>query len=96
MVSAYSSILTLRDIHVPVLAIYAIPHDLGPAFSDPAVRGTAEARDLVSAGAQAKAFEAGIPSAWVVILPHASHFVFLSNEADVLREMNGFLRSLPQ
>jgi pimeloyl-ACP methyl ester carboxylesterase len=84
------------DIHVPVLAIYAIPHDLGPAFSDPAVRAAAEARDLVSAGAQAKAFEAGIPSARVVILPHASHFVFLSNEADVLREMNGFLRSLPQ
>jgi non-heme chloroperoxidase len=31
-----------------------------------------------------------MPSARVR-LPHADHFVFLSNEADVLREMNAFL-----
>jgi non-heme chloroperoxidase len=84
------------DIRVPVLAIYAIPHDFGLAFRDPAVRAAAEARDLVSSGAQAKFFEGSVPSARVVILPHASHAVFQSNEADVLREMNAFLRSLPQ
>jgi non-heme chloroperoxidase len=28
-------------------------------------------------------------------LPHANHYVFLSNEADVLREMNAFLATLP-
>jgi len=28
-------------------------------------------------------------------LPHASHYVFQSNEADVLREMNAFIGSLP-
>jgi hypothetical protein len=28
-------------------------------------------------------------------LPHANHFVFFSNEGDVLREVNAFLGSLP-
>ena len=36
--------------------------------------------------AQAKAFEAGLPTARVVA-HRANHYVFLSNEADVLREM---------
>ena len=83
------------DVHVPVLAVFAAPHALGPAFqNDPAARAAAEASDLASTGAQADAFEKGIPSARVVRLPHANHYVFLSNEADVLLEMNAFLRSL--
>ncbi|MGO8732778.1 MAG: alpha/beta fold hydrolase [Terriglobia bacterium] len=84
------------NISVPVLAIFAVPHDLGPALgSDPTARAAYEARDGVTTGAQADAFEKGVPSARVIRLPHASHYVFLSNEADVLREMNAFLASLP-
>ena len=44
---------------------------------------------------KATAFEDGLPSARVVLLPNASHFVFQSNAADVIREMNAFLGSLP-
>ena len=85
------------DIKGPILAIYAVPHDLGPQFrNDPTARAAAEARDLESTGAQAKAFETGLPNARVVRLAHASHYVFLSNEADVLREMNAFIASLPK
>src|SRR5688572_18562838 len=40
---------------------------------------------------QAKAIEEGVPGARVVTLPGANHYVFLSNEADVLREMRAFL-----
>jgi pimeloyl-ACP methyl ester carboxylesterase len=84
------------DIRLPVLAIFAVPHDLGPALGgDPTARAAFEARDTVTAGAQADAFEKGIPSARVVRLPHAHHYVFLSNEADVLREMNAFIARLP-
>jgi len=84
------------DIRDPILAIFAVPHDLGPAFKDdPAARAAAEANDTARAGAQAKAFESGLPSARVVRLPNANHYVFQSNEADVLREMNAFLSSLP-
>jgi len=86
----YTSIL------VPILAIYAVPHDLGSEIgNDAAARATFEAYDEARTGAQAKVFENGIPSARVVRLPRANHYVFLSNEADVLREMNAFLASLP-
>jgi non-heme chloroperoxidase len=85
------------DMRVPILAIFALPHDFGPTFlkDDPAARATAEAKDLASTGAQAKAFEDGIPSARVVRLAHADHYVFRSNEADVLREINDFVGKLP-
>ena len=39
-------------------------------------------------------FEAGVPSAKVVRIPHADHYVFRSNEADVLREVNAFADGL--
>lgn len=42
-----------------------------------------------------KALQAGVPSA-LVVLPHANHYLFISNEADVLREMRASLASLNQ
>jgi non-heme chloroperoxidase len=81
---------------VPILAIYAVPHDHGAVVSkDPATQAAFEARDEATTGAQAKAFESGLPSAKVGMLAHANHYVFVSNEVDVLREMNAFLGSLP-
>jgi non-heme chloroperoxidase len=82
------------DIRDPVLAIFALPHDLGPFVRDESVRAQFDARDIASTGAQVAAFEKGIPSADVVRLPHAAHYVFLSNEADVLREMRAFIERL--
>ena len=61
---------------------------------DPAERAAAELRDAVAAAAQAKAFETGVPTVHAVLLAHASHYVFRSNEGDVLREMNAFLSGL--
>jgi hypothetical protein len=40
------------------------------------------------------AFETGVPSARVVTLPNANHFIFRANEAAVLREMNLFISTL--
>ena len=84
------------EIHVPILAIYAVPHTPpDPTIAkDPAKLAAFDASDEASTGAQATAFEKGVPSARVVRLAHANHYVFLSNEADVLREMNTFLASL--
>jgi len=70
------------DIRVPVLAIYSLPHKHD---------SVAESADYEE---QAEAFEKGIPSARVVRKPNADHFVFLSNEDDVLREMRTFLGNL--
>jgi pimeloyl-ACP methyl ester carboxylesterase len=80
------------SIPVPILAIYALPHDPG-ASAPAAVRAQMEASDL-KGEAQAKAFESGVPSARVVRIARANHYVFVSNEADVLREMETFLASL--
>jgi non-heme chloroperoxidase len=84
-----------NKIPVPILAIYAVPHDQGPqADPDPQKKAAQEARDLETVGAVAKAFETGLPTAKVVRIAHANHFVFRSNEADVLREIDAFVGGL--
>lgn len=83
------------DIRVPILAFFAVPHDQGNAFKDDAAaRVRLEAWDTARMEALAKGFETGLPSARVVRLPHADHFVIQTNETEVLREMNSFLNSL--
>jgi pimeloyl-ACP methyl ester carboxylesterase len=87
------------DIPVPALFIFAIPHapDNWTAKStDPAVRQAARkyvaALDVL-ADKQAKAVEAGAHTARVVRLAGA-HYIFLSDEPGVLREMRAFLAGL--
>jgi non-heme chloroperoxidase len=81
-------------IHAPVLLIYAAPHSGYPPVKDPAMRVSAEARDEANADAQTKAFKIAVSQARVVMLPHANHYVFQSNEADVLREIDAFIAGL--
>jgi pimeloyl-ACP methyl ester carboxylesterase len=89
------------EIHVPILAICAVPHNLNQMFNspgfknNPSAQAAVTANDLARTSTQANAFEAGVPSAHVVRLPNADHYVFNSNEADVIREMNTFLTTLP-
>ena len=80
---------------VPVLAIFAVPHETPPNLKGkPEQAAAAEAHDLEVGGKLTKAFENGMAGSHVVRLAHANHFVFRSNEADVLREMNSFLAGL--
>jgi non-heme chloroperoxidase len=80
----------------PALAIYADPHDMADSFKgDPKGLAAAEANDATRTSAQADAFQAGNPSSRVVRLANANHYIFKSNEADVLREINAFLAMLP-
>lgn len=86
-------------IPVPSLVIFAIPHvreTWMTKSTDPAVRNEANAyfaRLDVMAEKQAKAFEDGVPSARVIRLK-GMHYIYLSDEADVLREMRAFLGNL--
>jgi pimeloyl-ACP methyl ester carboxylesterase len=83
------------NIPVPTLAIFALPRDVGRSINrDPAARATAESYIGAKTEIQASAFEKGVPHARVVRLPEANHYVFLSNEADVLREMRAFVDQL--
>ena len=83
------------EIHGPVLAIFASPSEIRPgAERDPAMR--AMIADADSAGErQVSAFARGVPQAQVVRIPRANHFVFRSNEDEVLRRMRAFISSLP-
>ncbi len=62
-------------------------------LADPKVREMREQVDYLAAK-QAKAFEDGVPGSHVVRLARANHYVFLSNEADVLRELRAFIASI--
>lgn len=82
-------------LHVPVLAIFALPHDLGKDFrGSPDLRAKIETWDLRQTGGQADAFERQVPGARVVRIPHAAHMIYVSNEAEVLREVNRFIGGL--
>jgi non-heme chloroperoxidase len=84
------------EIHAPVLAIFADPHNLGQFdANNPQERQKLILDDFARTTAQADAFQAGIPGSHVVRIPNASHMIFESNEADVLREMNAFMAKLP-
>lgn len=84
------------QIRVPVLAICAFPHGFPPFIkSDPDGQAAVKMFDAVKSGPEQKAFQSGVPSAHVVRIPHADHYVFISNEAEVLREMAAFINGLP-
>ena len=80
------------QINCPVLAIFALPHDHG--LPPGPKRDAADAWDLKQFGPLADSFEAGVPTARVVRIPHAQHAVYKSNEAEVVKEMKAFLKGL--
>ena len=84
-------------IQAPMLAICSIPHSYGREFgkADPASAAKYMADEEKILTEQANDFESGNPSAHVVRLSHASHYVFLSNADDVVRETDAFISKLP-
>jgi non-heme chloroperoxidase len=80
------------SIKPPVLAIYAEPHTI-PEGAPAEIKAFLQAQDTLTA-IHANAFEAGVPSAHVVRIANADHFVFRSNQADVTREMDLFMDGL--
>jgi non-heme chloroperoxidase len=82
-------------IPVPVLAIYACPHDWSHFFpNDPERRASRLATDTARCTAQAEAFSRGVPGARVVRIAKADHYVHRSNEAQVIDEMKKFFDGL--
>ena len=87
-------------IPVSALVIFANPHSQGiwvDKNADPSVQTAAEAYSTALEALtqrQEKSVEEGVLSAHVITLPSANHYVFLSNEADVLRDMRAFIARL--
>jgi non-heme chloroperoxidase len=83
------------SIPVPVLAIIACPHDWSHFFpNDPKRRAARLAADTVDCSARAESFARGVPTARVVRIANADHYVHRSNEAQVIDEMKKFLDGL--
>ena len=91
--------LRFTSIDVPVLAIYASPHGLGPWAAGPGVDGAkveAFSRfDENMTERQARWFERSVPTARVVRLRDASHYVFLTHADEVISAIATFLSTLP-
>jgi non-heme chloroperoxidase len=83
-------------IHAPALVIFADGDNPVPGEGAQS-RAQAARQALMKRNkeAQVAAFARQVPSAHVVRIPHATHYVFRSNEADVLREINAFIATLP-
>jgi pimeloyl-ACP methyl ester carboxylesterase len=80
------------DIKAPILALAAVPRDYDR--NPPPESKESAAADLQYLIRLTDDFEKALPSARVVRLPYANHNIIRSNEADVIREMNAFMRTL--
>ena len=87
-------------IHAPALVIMAGAEGEkpGPVTGDDPQSRAAAARqvlDMRRKELQYPVFARQVPSAQVIRIAHATHYIFQSNEADVLRDMNAFIATLP-
>ena len=90
------------SIHVPVLAILAVPPPLDEQFKKYQPKTADERAAMEQKYAVGEAFtrrtvqdlKAGPPGARIVTLPGASTYVFLSNENDTVLEMRSFVTGL--
>jgi non-heme chloroperoxidase len=93
------SVKRYTAIPVPALVIFAIPHVREPWLSESTDTAVAEAAEAyftridALAERQAKSLEDGARTARVIRL-RGAHYIFLSNEPDVLRKMRAFLAGL--
>jgi non-heme chloroperoxidase len=88
-------------IRVPVLAFFEFPRPTPPPGYQPkndeewaAIKAYTNAT-VPYVERWVKNLKSGVPEAKIVDLPEAGHFVFLTKEADVLRELRAFVSSLP-
>jgi non-heme chloroperoxidase len=88
------------NIRVPVLAFFEFPRPTPPPEYQPkndeewaAIKAYSSATALY-VERWVKNLKSGVPGARIVDLPEAGHFVFLTKEADVLREVGAFVAGL--
>jgi non-heme chloroperoxidase len=88
------------NVPVPALGIYAVIDDPGSAnMQDPEQRANAEAYQWFQrqrAERSIALFRRDLPQAQLIRIERADHYVFLSNEGEVLRGMNAFIAKLPR
>lgn len=103
--SVYDAILSgvrkpdYSRIHLPMLAIYAIPHSMEdtPGFGRAPEAVVRELFDLQREEVRVNSakFRSGNRHARVIEIRGATHFPFLSKQADILREVRAFVAGVP-
>jgi non-heme chloroperoxidase len=78
-----------QGIKSPALAIFAVPHRRAGKQED-----DADAKDVARVEPLIRTFQKAAPQAKIVRMPHANHYVFTSNEVDVIRLIDDFVASL--
>jgi pimeloyl-ACP methyl ester carboxylesterase len=87
-------------IRVPALVIFANPHSQGIWVDEntaPSVQTAARAYSTALEALverQEKSVGDGVPTAHVITVPGANHYVFLSNESEVLKDICAFIADL--
>jgi len=83
-------------IHVPALVIFGVdPSNVSGDTPQAHAEAVRQALMMSNKESQIAAWKRQVPSAHMVLIPHATHYVFQSHEADVLREMKEFIATLP-
>ena len=84
-----------QSIDTPLLAIFSYPSAPYPSqTSDPAKLAAYRAAEKSREEAQIAIFREQ-PHAKVIVIPKATHFIFLSREEEVISHINDFVNSLP-
>jgi pimeloyl-ACP methyl ester carboxylesterase len=81
-----------RDIRVPALAIYALPRDFGPFAGG--ISSPLAGIDSAATKSMANAFATGVPGSKVIALAGAHHYLFLTNEREVISAIREFVSGL--
>src|ERR1700728_654399 len=84
-----------HSVDTPLLAIFSYPSAPNSGeTSDPAKLAAYRASDTSRKEAQIAIFREQ-PHAKVIVIPNSTHFIFLSNEEDVISQISGVVNSLP-
>jgi len=84
-----------NSIDTPLLAIFSYPSALNPGqTSDPAKLAAYRAQEASRVGAQIAIFR-DQPHAKVIVIPDATHYIFLSREEEVIPQIVDFVNSRP-
>lgn len=81
-------------VKVPVLAIEAVPRNTGnQTHANPAKLKAANDLRTAEILKQINAFQVGNPSAKIIKIPNAYHYIYLSNQAEVIKAITEFIKS---
>jgi non-heme chloroperoxidase len=84
-----------HSVDTPLLAIFSYPSAPYPSqTSDPAKLAAYRAAETTRIEAQIAIFRKQ-PHAKVIVIPNATHFIFLSQEEEVISQISDFLNRLP-